>query len=474
MKMDIWGLHSAEAHRYLQYSQLYFFCICNHELNWECVYYNLLVHIRCQQTVLCRRQPIWLQHVGWWAHNNTQMTMWEHQIIMLEIHKGKALNSGNPQIKVNLHQGIVTGLRSHHFQALPSFSTIPHSPWHQAHNQVLVQHNDIWVMGHCGKHMISPKELMVDLKYSPLSNSQGMGRHLQAHLRCIQHALKIIQPMGRYLPPLLHRDNFLAHQGVPPLSSEQHDFCQLQNYEGQMLQRLLICPHYLKFPVTNTMQIMRATIHWTCAGPKAKRQSAWTKWNSPWSNLPKEWGSPTLVPSTNGRKYGWLGFWRRNIGQLSRDRTVWNSIEIDLCTGRWRMQIFWRLSRLHCSWKILIMLNGFGDSGLRCFWRNVQVRFGRRGRREGQAPSDRRRIWESALATQWEIMSQNCQMQLSWLWFVECRTATMTRHPLCNSKLRTQMSGAGRSWLISLKKIAAWKNHTVWLWYANATRCKKN
>ena len=44
------------------------------------------------------------------------------------------------------------------------------------------------------------------------------------------------------------------------------------------------------------------------------------------------------------------------------------------------------------------MLNGFGDNGWRYFGKNVQVRFGRRGRREGEATSDQRQIWESARA----------------------------------------------------------------------------
>ena len=40
-------------------------------------------------------------------------------------------------------------------------------------------------MSPCGKHMISPKEDMVDLKWSPLSNSQDMGRHVEAQLECL-------------------------------------------------------------------------------------------------------------------------------------------------------------------------------------------------------------------------------------------------------------------------------------------------
>jgi len=70
--------------------------------------------------------------------------------------------------------------------------------------------------------------------------------------------------------------------------------------------------------------------------------------------------------------------------------------------------------------------------------------------------------------------SQSCQIQLSWLWFVECITATMTRHPACNSKLHTQMWGTGGSWLISSNRIVARKNRTVWPHYTNAPWRRKN
>jgi hypothetical protein len=55
----------------------------------------------------------------------------------------------------------------------------------------------------------------------------------------------------------------------------------------------------------------------------------------------KRMGSPTLLHSTSGRKYGWLGFSRRSNSLLSRDRTVLNSSEMDPRAGRWRLQIFW-------------------------------------------------------------------------------------------------------------------------------------
>jgi len=433
-------------------------------------------HIRCLWTDIRRSQRIRLQQVGCLAHNNAQMTMCEHQMIMLELNWAKTLNSGNPRITFihHHHPGIATCLRSHHFQTLPSSTTRPHSTWHQAHNQALVQPKDIRVVGHHGKHMISSKEDMVDLKRSPLSSSQDWRCHLQAHNDCLQNRLEAIQSFGRHLPLEMHQDKFPAYLGDHPLGSQRNDFSRLRTRAGQMLQRLLICPHCQIFPMKNMMQNMRATIGQALTVPKAKPQSACRQRNSPWSNLPQGWGSPTLLHSTSGRKYGWLGVSRRSMGPLSWERTVWHSVERDPCMGRRRLLIFWRLSSPGCLWTMLIMPNGFSDSGLRCFWRNVQARFGRRGIREGEATSERRRMWQSAQATNWQVTSLSCQIQLSWLWFIECWMATMTRHPATNSKLHTQMWCTGRSWLISSNKIVARKNHIVWMWYPIATWHRKN
>jgi hypothetical protein len=49
---------------------------------------------------------------------------------------------------------------------------------------------DIRAMGHRAKYIISPKEDKVDLKCSPLSNSQDMGHHFQVHLKYLQHGLE--------------------------------------------------------------------------------------------------------------------------------------------------------------------------------------------------------------------------------------------------------------------------------------------
>jgi len=122
------------------------------------------VHIRYWQTDFHWRQTLWLQQVGRLANNSAQMTMWEHQIRMLEIHRVKAPNSGNPWINFIHHLGIVTCLASHHFQVLESSTTRLHRTWLPADNQTLVQPINIWVMDVCVRHIISPNEDMMDLK----------------------------------------------------------------------------------------------------------------------------------------------------------------------------------------------------------------------------------------------------------------------------------------------------------------------
>jgi hypothetical protein len=72
-------------------------------------------------------------------------------------------------------------------------------------------------MGHHGKDAISPKEVMVHLKCSPLSNSQDQGRHLQAHLDCLQHRLTTVQSISRPLLPQHHMDNIPGAAGRPPM-----------------------------------------------------------------------------------------------------------------------------------------------------------------------------------------------------------------------------------------------------------------
>ena len=89
--------------------------IRNHQLSWDCDYYEQFVDIRCRQTDLRQRHLIWLQQVGCLADNNAQMTTWEHQIIMLEIYQAKTVKLGNPRSNlIDQHRGIVTLLRSQH------------------------------------------------------------------------------------------------------------------------------------------------------------------------------------------------------------------------------------------------------------------------------------------------------------------------------------------------------------------------
>jgi len=192
-KMDMRGHHSAEGHCYLQYPQLY--STLFEITNWID---NVSTTIICSHTMSTNGFPL---KTTLMAPSCELFGSQQH----LEGNVGASNNNdgnrarkdtqfGNPRIKFILHRGIVTRLRSHHFQALPSFTTLPHSTWHQASNHALVvQPKDIRVMGHRGKDTTSPKVAMVDLKCSPLGNSPDRGRHFQAHLKFLQPQLATIQ-----------------------------------------------------------------------------------------------------------------------------------------------------------------------------------------------------------------------------------------------------------------------------------------
>jgi hypothetical protein len=97
-------------------------------------------------------------------------------------------------------------------------------------------------MGHCGKDMISPKDVMVDLKCSLPSNSQDRGLHLQAHVECLQHHLETIESLSQPIPSQLLTDNFPVHWEDPPLPFERTDFSRRRNQAGQVLQGLRTGP----------------------------------------------------------------------------------------------------------------------------------------------------------------------------------------------------------------------------------------
>jgi hypothetical protein len=101
-----------------------------------------------------------------------------------------------------------------------------------------------------------------------------VGRHLQMHMECLQHRLETMQSLGQHLPLSPRCINFLVYLVDLPLAFQQNNFSRLQNRRGQMLQGLPICPHCQIFLITNTMQIMRATIRLAWARAKAKPQSA--------------------------------------------------------------------------------------------------------------------------------------------------------------------------------------------------------
>jgi len=122
---------------------------------------------------------------------------------------------------------------------------------------------------------------------------------------------------------------------------------------------------------------------------------------------------------------------------------------MDPGTGRHRLQNSLRYWRLGTHWKLLILPNGFSGTVLTCLWGKVQANFWRKEQTEGKATQDWRCIWDSMWSTWWQVTSQSCKIQHSWLWLGGCQMAMMTEYPRSTFKFHTQMWDTGRSWLIS-------------------------
>jgi hypothetical protein len=93
------------------------------------------------------------------------------------------------------------------------------------------------------------------------------------------------------------------------LGCQWNDCSRLWNREIQISPWLQSCLHCRRCPTRITMQMIRVPIRWSRVVQKANPKSVWSKPNYPWSNLWKWCSRPTIVCSTSGRKYGWLGFW---------------------------------------------------------------------------------------------------------------------------------------------------------------------
>jgi len=75
---------------------------------------------------------------------------------------------------------------------------------------------------------------------------------------------------------------------------------------------------------------------------------------------------------------------------------------------------------------ILVMLNGFGSSGLIWVWRNMQVIFGRPGKVKARQQVTSDGFERAHRDKRQEATSQSYQIPHSWLWFTECPNAMIT------------------------------------------------
>jgi len=149
---------------------------------------------------------------------------------------------------------------------------------------------------------------------------------------------------------MFHLHLLLRHLRDPQIAAQLNNSSHRRNCGKQTSQGLRTCRHCQRFPMMIRMQSVRLMIGWTWAVLKENCQSAWSKLNCPYCNLPKGLGGPTAVCSLNERKYGSLGFGRRSIGLLSRGRTVWNSFKMVHGTGRQWLPNFGDIRVLAANW----------------------------------------------------------------------------------------------------------------------------
>jgi len=284
---------------------------------------------------------IWLRLVAYLARTNAMKTIQNHQINIHDLPLAKTVYLWDTPINVICHNSTGTLLHCSHFEVLRAVITSLHSTWHTVRNLPAAQANGIQVMGHQGKHMTCAKVVMAGLKCCSLRSSQDKGWHLQVRREFLQDCREIIQSISQHLPArLLHLNLVPAYLGDTPQASRRKDCSRKRNRGKHMFQGLVTCPHCLRYPTTNMMQLTRATIHRTWAVQEANPQLAWSKRSFAWCNLPKAWGSPTSVHSRSGREYGWRGFSRRSIVTLPGGRTNSNNFEMDPWSGRQRSHIF--------------------------------------------------------------------------------------------------------------------------------------
>jgi hypothetical protein len=177
-------------------------------------------------------------------------------------------------------------------------------------------------MRHTGKDTISPKEVMVDLKGSHLSNSPNRGRHRQAHLESLQHCIgniPVIRPTSFSSTPY---GQLPGAPGRPPISLPTKRFKPAAEPPRTDVAGIADLPPLPEIAYDEFDADYESDDSLYLGGDEGKAPTSLKHTEFSLKQFAKKMGSPTLVHSTSGRKYGWLGYSRRSIGQLSRYRTV--------------------------------------------------------------------------------------------------------------------------------------------------------
>jgi len=238
-----------------------------------------------------------------------------------------------------------------------------------------------------------------------------------------------------------------------------------RNSAGQMLQELPISLQYKRFSMTSKTQIMRAKFCRPRVELKAKLQSA----SISLEQFAKRMGQPNFSAFNKWKQLWLAGFlekkhwsiiwWRNRLNQLLDEPLHWEMAVADFLGtfGTWlpldnfdHAECIWRL------WVEMLLKKSASDICEACQkWRRGNKR---------TAMDSRKCADNNARGNVLELPNTTYMVVID-----RVPKPIMTRHPVYNCKLHTQMWGTGRSCLISSKHIVAQMNHPVWPRCTNAT-----
>jgi len=200
-----------------------------------------------------------------------------------------------------------------------------------------------------------------------------------------QHQLQTILLGSHSLWDPLHWNFLLKQLRDPPLASQLHDCSWQQIVRKPITQRLGTCPHSQDFYKEGNEGNESKDILYRGSG-EGKLPIRFKQAETFSMQFVKIMEQPKAVHPTSGKKYRWLGFWRKRIGSITWVTIFWRWCEMDPCTGSHAGgRRFSDNCKLAAGGKVLILLKRFSGGGWRHIWRYLHSKFEMEGRMEGEA-----------------------------------------------------------------------------------------